>query len=88
MRNAKEKLRLAIEACDWLAKNELQPYANRAYDAAEFLRKYQTVHNDAIEEAANRIEAHSCVASCCDAQPSAGEAKSLADCVRRLKVKT
>lgn len=34
------------------------------------------------EEIAKFIEAHSCVASCCDAQPSAGEAKALADCVR------
>jgi hypothetical protein len=29
------------------------------------------------------IESHSCVSTCCNAQPSAGDAKALADCVRQ-----
>ena len=31
----------------------------------------------------DHIAAHSCVSSCCGAQPSAGEAKQLAECLRR-----
>ena len=42
----------------------------------------QRVHERATEEAALHIERHSCVSSCCDAQPGAGEAVALAQCVR------
>lgn len=34
-----------------------------------------------IESILNHIKGHSCVATCCDAQPSVGEAKALANCV-------
>jgi hypothetical protein len=37
-----------------------------------------------VMAAAKLIENHSCVSSCCDAQPSAGEAKALALCVLNL----
>lgn len=37
-----------------------------------------------FEEAARHVAAHSCVASCCDAQPSGGEATALANCIRHL----
>ena len=33
--------------------------------------------------AAAFVEVHSCVATCCDAQPSGSDAKALADCIRR-----
>ena len=42
------------------------------------------IRAETIEACAQHVEAHSCVASCCDAQPGAGEARSLADCVRKL----
>ena len=34
------------------------------------------------EEAALHVERHSCVSTCCDANPSANEAKALAECIR------
>lgn len=37
-----------------------------------------------INEVAEHVESHSCVSSCCGAQPSGGEAKQLADCVRSI----
>jgi hypothetical protein len=45
-------------------------------------------HRNGLEQAARHVENHSCVSSCCDAQPSAGEARSLADCIRRIQVLT
>lgn len=42
-------------------------------------------YHQGIEAAAKHIENHSCVATCCDAQPSGEEPKQLAECVRRLK---
>ncbi len=47
----------------------------------------QESFNAGIERAAVLIESHSCVSSCCDAQPSGGEAAELAKCVRKLKGK-
>jgi hypothetical protein len=35
-----------------------------------------------VESVALFVEGHSCASSCCNAQPSSGEAKSLADCIR------
>jgi len=37
---------------------------------------------DAFAEAAAHVERHSCVSTCCDANPSANEAKALAECIR------
>lgn len=37
-----------------------------------------------VTAAASRIQAHSCVSACCDAQPSSGEAAALANCVLGL----
>lgn len=51
-----------------------------AYHLALLLKKERA---DEREAAAKDIEVHCCVSSCCDAQPSAGEAKALADCIRR-----
>ena len=56
---------------------------NGCTSAADVTAIYTEVRAETIEECVRHVEAHSCVASCCDAQPSAGEAKSLADCVRR-----
>lgn len=39
-----------------------------------------------VEAAAKHIETHSCVASCCNAQPSANEAHALATCIRTAVV--
>lgn len=36
-----------------------------------------------LEAAITQIMTHSCVSTCCDAQPSSGEAKELAKCVHR-----
>ncbi len=36
-----------------------------------------------VEAAARLIESHSCVSTCCDAQPGSGEAEELARCVRK-----
>lgn len=38
-----------------------------------------------VERAAKHVEAHSCVSSCCHAQPSETEAAQLAACVRKIK---
>lgn len=43
----------------------------------------QAIWNAAIEAAATLVGNHSCVSSCCNAQPAAGEAKDLADCLRK-----
>lgn len=37
-----------------------------------------------VEAAAKLVEAHSCVSSCCGAQPSGDEPAQLASCIRRL----
>lgn len=39
---------------------------------------------DGVERSAVCIEVHSCVSSCCEAQPSAAVARQLAECVRGL----
>ena len=40
--------------------------------------------NEAVEACANHIGCHSCVSSCCDAQPGGSTAAELAMCVRQL----
>lgn len=42
----------------------------------------EAIRADEREACARHVENHSCVSSCCDAQPSGGEAKALADCIR------
>lgn len=72
-----------ITARTWLYENtnDADPeFERRAESLAALLRKQR---EEIVEACAKHVENHSCVASCCDAQPSGGEAKSLADCVRR-----
>ena len=42
-----------------------------------------TATEELLKLCIDHIAAHSCVSSCCGAQPSAGEAKQLAECLRR-----
>jgi hypothetical protein len=43
---------------------------------------------EALEEAAKHVETHSCVSTCCNAQPEPREAKALAHCIRALASRT
>lgn len=53
----------------------------RTVDDAE--RRIRQAFQDGIVAAAKLVEGHSCVSSCCDANPSSGEAAHLAECIRK-----
>lgn len=71
---------------DWPARDrnlaKLVPSLLAEIDFRE--RETRAAIERAYERAARHVEEHSCVSSCCDAQPSAGEAAELAKCVRAL----
>ena len=81
------------EALDRAEKKVMRLYARGAdttaalNDERSFLRAWlpiaENFERELVDEIARHIENHSCVSSCCEAQPSGGESKALAECVRR-----
>jgi hypothetical protein len=70
--DVKTALNLGATYSDSLIAEHARWLLNRESDAA----------TRGAEEAALHVERHSCVSSCCDAQPGANEAKALAQCIR------
>jgi hypothetical protein len=77
-------------------KNEAELWRLCALKAAERIEQLQAerdrlleeklaAFNHGVEAAAVIVELHCCISSCCDAQPASDEAKSLANCVRKVK---
>jgi hypothetical protein len=64
-----------------LTDEELQTRLGRVPQAV-IDRFAARIRAEAIEYAASFIEAHSCVSTCCEAQPGGDTAKELADCLR------
>lgn len=67
------------EELNRLTRGDVSNIITTLGDALTYIGKLE--HN--LELVLQHIENHSCASTCCDAQPSAGEAKALADCARR-----
>lgn len=61
------------------ATKEMKTGIDRLHQVQPHSKEY----NAGVEAACKAIENHSCVSTCCDAQPGGAEARELAACVRK-----
>ena len=72
-------LEARCDQCDEKVGDHQTPFSLRGVE-----KMLDGEFNHGVETAAKHIKAHSCVSSCCDAQPAGGDAAELAECVRKL----